>query len=118
MKVTKSTRIRLPKQARSIPYKARGDERLFKCWNCGFICNEDRDDSSGLLAGDNHTVEALPAYGGSGSSLDSMIISTEVGNECVLMELDANGDNKTISHIYKSVVTKGCPFCGTTNYKG
>ena len=116
MKFTRPTKTRLPRQARSIPYKSRGDEKLFKCWNCGFICNEDRDDSSGLEAGDSHTVSTLPAFGGTG--LDGMIIPTEIGKECVLMELDAEGNNKTISHIYTSVITKGCPQCGTTNYKG
>lgn len=116
MKFTKPTTTRLPKEARSIPYKVRGDEDLWTCWNCGFKCNSDRDDSSRLKAGDNHTVSCTPAFGGDG--LDGMIIPTEVGKECVLLEQNADGENVTINHIFTSVVTKGCPFCGTTNYKG
>ena len=116
MRFTKPKRKALAKQSRSIPYKVRGDEKLFKCWNCGFICNEDRDDSSGLTAGDNHTVSSIPSFGGDG--LDGMIIPTEIGKECVLMEQDAQGDDVVIQHLFTSNITKGCPMCGTTNYKG
>ena len=87
---------------------------LFKCWNCGYVCNSDRDDSSGLEAGDNYICSTLPAYGGNGSS----IVPTEIGKECVLIEQDADGDSKPIEHNFQSIITKGCPFCGTTNYKG
>lgn len=116
MRFTKPTKARLPKQARAIPYKPKGDESLFRCWNCGFICNEERDDSSGSMAGDNHMVYSIPATGGSGK--DGMIISVDIGKECVLMEQDSQGDDKTIKRIYLSVVTHGCPLCGSTNYKG
>ena len=115
MRFTKPKHIPLAGDSHSMPYKRRGDESLWKCWNCGFICDEDRDDSSGSKAGDNHLVNALPACGGTG--LDGMIIPIEIGTECRLMEQDADGD-VTIHHIYSTNVTKGCPFCGSTNYKG
>ena len=116
MRYTRPTKKRLRKEARSIPYKVRGDEKLFRCWNCGFICNADRDDSSGGQAGDNHMVYSYPALGGSG--LDGTIVSVELGKKSVLMEQDADGVNRVVTHIFSSVVTKGCPLCGTTNYKG
>jgi len=116
MKFTKPKKVPLPKQARSIPYKSKGDERLWKCWNCGFIVDEDKYDSSGLMAGDSHIGQAVPSFGGEGKS--GMIIPTEVGRSCVLMEQDASGTNKTIKHVFVSRVTRGCPFCGSTNYKG
>lgn len=114
MRFTKPKKTRIPKESRSLPYKVRGDEKLWTCCNCGFKCDEDRDDSSGLTAGDNHTVNSSPSFGGDGS----VIIPTEIGKEYVLMEQDAAGDNKVIYHDHLTDVTKGCPFCGTTNYKG
>ena len=116
MRFTKPTKTRLPKEARSIPYKARGDEKLWKCWNCGFICNSDRDDHTGSHAGDNHDIAVTTALGGEG--LDGMIIPTEIGVETVIMKQDSNGDDATVHHNYTSDVTKGCPMCGSTNYKG
>jgi len=116
MRFTRPTKTRLNHDARSFPYKARGDESLWKCWNCGFICNEDRDDHSGSHAGDNHVIAVTPALGGQG--LNGMLITTEVGKEHVIMKQDSNGDAAVIEHNYTSDVTKGCPFCGSTNYKG
>jgi hypothetical protein len=112
MRFTTPTIRKLPKQAKAFPYKPKGSESLWKCWNCGFICNEDRDDHSGLTAGDNHTTIPQPAYG------DSQMLVLDVPYFYhVIMEQDINGD-KVIMHDHLTNITKGCPFCGTTNYKG
>lgn len=123
MRLTKPSKHRLKKDARSFPYKRGGAQRydenplkLWKCWNCGFICDEDRDDHSQGTAGDNQTVNATIAFGGNG--LDGMIVAGEIGKEAVMMEQDADGNNLVIEHIFTSIITKGCPQCGTTNYKG
>jgi hypothetical protein len=34
------------------------------------------------------------------------------------MRKGADGESKTIVHDYKSNVSRGCPFCGTTNWRG
>ena len=122
MRLTKPSKYRLKKDARSFPYKRRGAQRdenplkLWKCWNCGFICDEDRDDHSQSTAGDNRIVSVIPAAGGEG--LNGLIVAGEIGKEVVMMEQDAQGNNRTIEYLYTSIITKGCPQCGTTNYKG
>ena len=122
MRFTKPSKRKLKHDARSFPYKRRGHQdeenplKLWKCWHCGFICDEDRDDHSQGTAGDSQEVSTLPASGGDG--LDGMIVSTEIGKETVMMKQDAQGVDVVIEHIYASVITKGCPMCGTTNYKG
>ena len=65
MKFSRPTTTRLPKQAKSFPIRAKGEEagKLYRCWNCGFTCNTDRDDDSGGTAGDNHTDFSSPALG-------------------------------------------------------
>ncbi len=46
-------RSRLPREKRSIPVSGdlEDDGRYFKCWNCGFVCDSQRDitgDGSGV----------------------------------------------------------------------
>ena len=134
--------MHLPKQARTIPVRGKGDDagKWFKCWNCGFICNIDRDDSSGGYAGDNHTefIRTAPAEGVDDrmlvfdsppfyhtlmeASLCSTTIETdEIGlvplDEYTMIEEECS-DSLTIRHEFESDITKGCPFCGTTNWRG
>ena len=121
MRFTKPTKMNLPKQARTIPIKAGGDEngKLFRCWNCGFPCNTDRDDSSGSTAGDNHTdySELARGYVENGEE-DRMMTLDGFDFYHTILETDADGPAKTIVHDHLTDVTKGCPMCGTTNYRG
>ena len=107
----KPHRSRLPKQKRTIPM---GEGNRFKCWNCGFICNTDRDDNSGSTAGDNHTDFSSPALGYVENGAEDRMITLDFYH--TILEKDADGTAKTIVHSHLTDVTRGCPFCGTTNY--
>ncbi len=111
----------LPKEARTIPIKSRGVEsgKLFRCWNCGFNCFTDRDDDSGETAGDNHTDISSPALGFvENGSEDRMIVLDEYDFFHTIMKTNADGSISTIVHDHLTDVTKGCPMCGSTNYRG
>ena len=113
---TKPIKTRLPKEKRILPMTGK-DGKWFYCWNCGFPCKIDRDDSSGTPPGDGHTDVTLPATGYVENGPEDRIISLETpSNVHVLMELDANGDEQVIVHSHQSKIERGCPFCGTTNY--
>ena len=117
----KPTKYRLPKQAKSLPKRAKGEEagKIFRCWNCGYTCDTDRDDDSGSSAGDNHTDVSTPALGYNENGVeDLMIVLDEFSFYHTILELGADGEPKTIVHDHLTNVTKGCPFCGTTNYRG
>ena len=49
----------LPKRSRTIPLFGTGDDagKYYRCWNCGFICNAERDTlgDGNSYGGDNHT---------------------------------------------------------------
>ena len=112
--------MHLPKQAKSIPLKGKGEDagRWFKCWNCGFICNIDRDDSSGSTAGDNQTDFSSPSLGFvENGEEDRMLVLDSPTFYHTIMEQGADATAKTIVHVHLSDVTKGCPLCGSTNYK-
>ena len=120
MRHTKPSRMRLPKQAKSIPMKGTGEDagKWFKCWNCGFPCDVDREDSSGSTAGDNHIDFHSPSLGFVENGIeDRMLVLDEPPFYHTIMEKDASGTAKTIVHEHLTSVTKGCPMCGTTNFK-
>jgi len=121
MRHTRPTKTTLPKQAKSFPIRAKGEEagKRFRCWNCGFNCFTDRDDDTGSAAGDNHTDSISPALGYvENGEEDIMMVFRGPTFYHTILELGMDGEPKTIVHDHLTNVTKGCPFCGTTNYRG
>ena len=106
----------LPKQSRTI--RIRGDKdrgargagaigedfrKWYRCWNCGHLCNEDREALGGKASGDGiHTESFTPGSPGTG---------TDPRDEHGTRTPDVKTD-------LKPVVDKGCPFCGTMNWRG
>ena len=137
-------RVRPVKSSPSADTEARSDEgKYFRCWNCGFICDKERDalgkdmrsrDSSEYydqyypqsIQGDRSTTLTdyqLSLEGITDSENDA---SPRAGiafarlamlrGGAIVMESSADGTAKTIRLTYKPKNEGGCPFCGTTNY--
>ena len=114
----------LPKDARtlSVPadrYRDDGTDygNLYICWNCGFPCKVGRDELGGAqsVAGTSHENYSIPSdYDENGL----IVLGGSTDSFHVLLELDAAGDPKEIYHEFKSVITGGCPKCGTKNWRG
>jgi hypothetical protein len=116
----------LPKRSRTWPVFGRGDDagRYFRCWNCGFVCDSKRDQLGGAnsAGGDNHQDAALQA----GASYRAGIGLRPVGTLDVIdhyqtaLKATYPGSNeaKAVYHHHKTNITAGCPFCGSTNYRG
>lgn len=115
-KVRVNHRSRKPrKESRTIPLwgtPERGDGldsgKYYKCWNCGFICNTDRD-----ALGDAQSVSDI--------SYESYDLLDEYGDSVA----DTGGCKHTIFEgegyttvRYIPVVNSGCPMCGTLNWRG
>jgi len=99
---------------------------LFKCWNCGFICNTDRDklgDGVGYRIEDQVDTSPLDLaaaalqYPQSNASEKAIIISVDEITPPLLMQLDSEGNPVTIMHNLSQVVYEGCPMCGSKAYK-
>lgn len=101
-------------------------DKLYRCWNCGFLCNTDRDklgDGVGYTIKD--LVEDNPYNMGASSFVwpDSnageldMRITMDTVSTPVLMQLDSEGNPVTVMHNLSQIVHSGCPLCGTMNYK-
>jgi len=114
---------KLPKQSRTIPLPASSERgngldagRYFRCWHCGYICNIDRDSLGGAQSQSGVALQEyepesdtgvfnVPVFGG----LDSAYVVPEAG---------ADGAAKEIRRSIEPIVSGGCPFCGSLNWKG
>ena len=120
---------RYRKQARTIPIRASdGDSgreeidkgNLFRCWNCGFICDIRRDE----LAKDGRlgaTISEATATSHGDTTLyyavgDAVQLDAGLTHDPVLMKETADGTAETVYRHY-SVSGTGCPLCHTRNWK-
>lgn len=112
----------LPKTKRNISSE-QVEDFLYRCWFCGFICNENRD-----VLGDAESINQI-TYGdaqtpqhpddGTLEGLSSVTVLGGALNSFVSMEYAADGSSlKGIVHDNYRTATTGCPFCGTLNWKG
>ena len=87
--------------------------RYFRCWNCGFPCDSERDSLGGSESRANVKATAYTQedeYGEDASHCQVKAGATETVCE-------AAGGTWSSSR-YEPVVTSGCPFCGTLNWRG
>ena len=111
-------RDKLPKRKKTIPLKGSLDDsgRYFKCWNCGFIADADRDkvgSGDGVIQLDKPDI----AQGGfaSGDPYSIMMILDDM-----FTILQNDGQGNPITHYEHNQYPKsigGCPMCGTRNYR-
>lgn len=115
------------RRSRRIPIRGYNADtgRYFRCWNCGFICNKDRD-----LLGDNdsqpgtvYTVYTPPAdatIAGSGDPLAVISVMDSISSMGVSLATDTDGSSitATTSPILYDISGTGCPFCHSLNWRG
>lgn len=133
---------RVRKQSRTNPLRGhkdyadgRDDGKYWRCWNCGFVCDVERDElgggdgvshtvyealyTGGPKKGANNTdyLETDAAIHGDNSSVPLLAIASgRTGH--VLLQNDAAGDPQTVRVNWTPDVTSGCPFCDTRNWRG
>ena len=106
----------LRKEKRTIPVSAEGSEqgRYYKCWNCGFICDKQKNALDDGHAGTAHR----PATIASGRIIgDSNSVKFRVGTPVILRQLDLLGNAKPVYIERRVLVTSGCPGCGSRAWK-
>lgn len=123
---TRPHKRKLAKRSRTLPVFGKGDDegKYFRCWNCGFICNKNRDElgDAESSAGDEHTdyhgIANEDPYSNIARSASRICCLGSPGHYFVALEVGADGNPKTIIHDFTSTISRGCPFCGTTNWRG
>ncbi len=102
--------------------------KLFRCWNCGFICNELHNniktgDGEGYYITDKPDTPSILNIGASAyefpesDNTRDVSIGIERTSTAYLMMEDCMEEPVTVIHNNDSVVTSGCPFCGTKQYR-
>ena len=114
------------KVARRIPVKGQRDDkgRYFRCWNCGFVCDAQRDqlggpeDRSGV-SHSNFIVADNLGYQFGDSELDAQISLEAIGLHFESVSVSqSNGDPQPSRQDIKPDIGGGCPLCGTLNWRG
>jgi len=113
----------IKKRSRTLPIFGKGDDdsRYFRCWHCGFVCKVDRDElgDEESEAGDDHAdinnLANADSYTNNAANHSSIRMCL---GHYVAMRIGADGNPKTIVHLHTSDVSRGCPFCGSTNWRG
>lgn len=117
---------RIPKDSRRIPIfgdpvRGNGEDhgKWYRCWNCGFICNSDRD-----ALGDSQSRDGrvLTDYA---QQLDLSAIKPQamLGGISVVHSVAEYGADETAKGVRNAIMvsssaSSGCPLCGSLNYRG
>lgn len=97
------------------------DDHWFRCWHCGFPCNEDREALGGPdqyheSEWTRYTTMSIPVLG---DELSAKMTVGGIQQNVVLMELGADGvTEKEVPEAIMSAPKQGCPLCGTLNWRG
>ena len=119
---SRAQKTKLKKESRTLPIFGRGDDagKYFHCWNCGFVCDKDRDElgDSASRGGDGH-LDALNLVSDNvANALHVAVLGGCTGHYHVAGELGPDSVPREVTHTFKSDVSRGCPSCGSTNYRG
>jgi len=125
----RNRRSRIRRQARTIPLYGdpeRGngldDGVWYRCWNCGFINSTDRNSLGGPESGDGIVVQdfAVPVHGAETGIPYSGIarLGGVLAPVTIALGVDELGETQPIEEHHLPVVTGGCSFCGSLNWKG
>ena len=110
----------LPKQSRTLPLygnPTRGDGedsgKYYRCWNCGFICDVDRDSLGGPDDKANVTPEAYTQK----DQYANTIGHCEGAHGATQAKCEASGGTWSTTR-YIAGGSGGCPMCFSPNYRG
>ena len=105
-------------------------KRYYRCWNCGFICDSERDalggpdDRSGIQP-DDYEVHAYGDYSTGGlwqavgvQTTCVICLGGDINHFHVALENGSDGQPKKVGHKFAAPSKRGCPFCGCTNWRG
>jgi len=140
---------KLPKQSRTIPVKGGGEDRgrYFRCWNCGFICDTQRDNLGGPASkgGAIPSEYALHAYGDYSTDSSTypsrqthptltqtvdgglsqyeveyrgIVLGDSIEHFHTILRNDATDSAKSVRHTHYGNGKAGGPFCGSRTYRG
>ncbi len=106
----------------------------YRCWNCGFMCNDKRDSlgdesSRDRVSHSDFPELAVPEPGSYGATeglselqrggLPSASISVENNdNTIVLVKVDLDGNPIEPKHLHSITTSGGCKSCGSANWRG
>ena len=119
-KHSKYSEIDIPRQKKTLPIWGANEDtgKYFRCWNCGFIANKDRNQIEfGNYGRSGIRVLDFPGYNPDlQMGNEQGIAILEDNHVCMRNGLDDSADTVQ-RHDHYPDTFKGCPLCGSTNYR-
>lgn len=120
---TRPHKRKLKKRSRTLPIFGKGEDadKFYHCWYCGFVCDVDRNElgDSASKSGDHHLDALAPIVNvDSGNAGNFATLGGCTGHYHVAARIGADSNPKEVVHNFTSDVSRGCPMCGSTNYRG
>jgi hypothetical protein len=120
---TRAHKRKLQKVSRTLPIFGKGDDdgKYFHCWHCGFVCDKDRDElgDSASKGGDKHLVALISIDNGPGGNTSNRAtLGGCIGHYHVAAKIGPDGEPDGVKHNYMTNIIRGCPSCGSTNWRG
>ena len=110
---------RIRGEKRTLPMYGEGDDagKYYRCWNCGFICDADRD-VTGDGDGRAYTDFTVTSQGSADMSdpVNGFVVLDGINEGHVALKEMADGTTEVITHNFK-VQGNACPNCHSQNYK-
>ncbi len=102
------------------------DGKYWRCWNCHYICNVERDELGDDASKDGISYEVYDSFDNDAVYKDAathedkqlLLKLASIRSGHVLLQNNADGEPKTIRTNWTPVVAAGCPYCGTLNWRG
>jgi len=120
---TRARKILPKKRSRTMPVFGKGEDegKYYRCWDCHFVCDKDRDSlgDSTTKGGDKHLDALTPVVNDiGGNTSNQAVLGGCIGHYHVAAKIGADGNPIQVWHNFTSNVTRGCPNCGSTNWRG
>jgi len=105
------------------------DGKYFRCSNCGFPCDIDRDALGGpesrsgatyAQPTDSYSEDPPPFYSGIDGENDTLPLASQLSlrSALIVMKSLADGTEATIRRTWYNDGGTGCPFCHSLNWDG
>lgn len=87
--------------------------KYFRCAQCGFVCNKERDSLGGPESKNNVSFEIF-----NNDTPEDGLNFAILGMTHICLRIGADSNPQQIYRNYMPVINSGCPMCGSLNWRG
>lgn len=116
----RGSRLLPSRRARRIFGLGEDNGKYYRCMNCGFICNIDRDELGGSSDRDGLVYEnySVNIYDSAPFGHGFAVLGGDIEHFQAVLEVGSDNEPKEVEEHWQARVASGCPLCGSRNWRG